>query len=285
MQDFLIPVLESLAQPVVVVNERREVILINPAAKDLFAKALEGSTDLITCQNLFGCADFSGCLQAKKGCPALRVLEEGKPYVPARIVLQREGEELVLEGSCSPLSSPQGGRYVVFVLYDVTEVEKRAATDPLTQLANRRRFEEVLEIELERVRRYGTYLGLALVDVDNFKEINDTYGHEAGDKALRILGEILKRNCRACDIPARIGGDEFAIIMPNTTPRGAQRAVERIREALNNLNKQRQLPFTLEVSIGLSNSGISLDDLVSLADTAMYAEKQQRKQLRKAQRE
>lgn len=277
MSDSLLPVLESLAQPVVVVNERREVVLVNPAAKNLFTKVLEESSNSISCQNLFGCGDFSGCLQAKNVCPAQKVLGEGKPYVPTRIILQREGEELILEGSCSPLSSPQGGQYVVFVLYDVTEVEKRAMTDPLTQLANRRRFEEVLEIELERVRRYGTYLGLVLIDVDNFKTINDTYGHEAGDKVLRSLGEILKRNCRTCDTPARIGGDEFAIIMPNTSPRGAQRAVERIKEALKDFNEQRRLPFALEVSIGLSHSGVSLDDLVSLADTAMYAEKQRKK--------
>ena len=104
--------------------------------------------------------------------------------------------------------------------------------DDLTGLANRRHADEMLARELARSERFGGPVGLILADVDNFKAINDEYGHPMGDAVLREVADTLLSDRREIDIPARWGGEEFAIVLPGTDVEGAARAAERIRAAL-----------------------------------------------------
>jgi diguanylate cyclase (GGDEF)-like protein len=156
-------------------------------------------------------------------------------------------------------------------LYEQTLAASRA--DPLTGLMNRRAFRERLESEVERARRYGRDLSLVVIDVDRFKRVNDTFGHQAGDRTLIRIGELLQRNRRMEDGAFRIGGDEFALLLPETGPQGATVLAERLRRRIEHaaLGTERDQPLT--VSIGVSafgDNGINVDELFERADIALY---------------
>jgi diguanylate cyclase (GGDEF)-like protein len=111
-------------------------------------------------------------------------------------------------------------------------VERQAVTDGLTDLANRRQFEQGLAGEISRAERFGGTLALILADLDNFKQVNDRYGHQAGDEVLRRFADILRETVRDVDLPARYGGEEFAVLLPQTDLEGAERLAERLRQAV-----------------------------------------------------
>lgn len=152
--------------------------------------------------------------------------------------------------------------------------------DPLTGLPNRRSFERKLEVELERVERSMGQVSLAILDIDNFKQVNDTYGHPCGDEVLVGLAQMLHHSKRAYDVAARIGGEEFALILPGASPAKAQAILERIltRFAVQTFHCDSHTPFACTFSAGVSavkgRLASSATDLVSLADKALYAAKE-----------
>jgi diguanylate cyclase (GGDEF)-like protein len=111
-------------------------------------------------------------------------------------------------------------------------VERQANTDGLTELPNRRHFEEALDVEISRAERFGGSLALILADLDGFKQVNDRYGHQAGDDVLQTFADILRTTVREIDLPARYGGEEFAVLLPQTDLEGAHELAERLRRAL-----------------------------------------------------
>ncbi|MGH3034718.1 MAG: diguanylate cyclase [Gaiellaceae bacterium] len=111
-------------------------------------------------------------------------------------------------------------------------VERQASTDGLTELSNRRHFEESLEGEISRTERFGGSLALIVADLDDFKQVNDRFGHQAGDDVLRTFAAVLRETVREIDLPARYGGEEFAVLLPQTDLEGAERLAERLRVAL-----------------------------------------------------
>ncbi len=114
-------------------------------------------------------------------------------------------------------------------------VQRQAVTDELTGLFNHRRFQEALEGEIERARRFDQELGLVMLDIDNFKSVNDTYGHQQGDLVLREVARILREFSREIDSPARYGGEELAVVLPQTDLEGAYNLAERVRVGIEEL--------------------------------------------------
>ena len=154
------------------------------------------------------------------------------------------------------------------------ERAREAATDWLTRLNNRRNFETILEMELSRHRRYGGVFSLILIDLDDFKLLNDSRGHQAGDEALKLLADILRENSRGADAIARMGGDEFAILMPNTQHEDCQARCQQLVELIK--NRMAEAGFGIGASVGGStyeNSQKSTSAVLQDADKAMYAAK------------
>ena len=115
-------------------------------------------------------------------------------------------------------------------------VQRQAVTDELTGLFNHRRFQEVITQEVERARRYDQEMGLIMLDIDNFKRVNDTYGHLQGDMVLREVARVLRQSSREIDEPARYGGEEMAVALPQTDLEGAYRFAERVRRRIEALD-------------------------------------------------
>ncbi|MFH1370438.1 MAG: sensor domain-containing diguanylate cyclase [Planctomycetota bacterium] len=156
-------------------------------------------------------------------------------------------------------------------------IQHQARTDGLTGLANHRTFYEVLEQELWRSKRSGEQISLIMVDIDNLKAINDTFGHKAGDKVIMETSRRIRESIRQIDTAARYGGDEFAIILPNTSLTDATVVAERMVAAVSSSPVVcRKDEITVSVSIGLGQYGpdSTPDDITSRSDKALYAAKQ-----------
>jgi len=149
-------------------------------------------------------------------------------------------------------------------------VERLALTDPLTGLPNRRHASIFLDAAFASAER-GSDLAVVLFDVDRFKGYNDRYGHDAGDKALRILGEIFRQETRTMDVTARWGGEEFLSILPRSDAAGAENFAERVRTALVNARERFREPVTLSAGIAQHVPGMESPELlVAAADQALY---------------
>jgi len=158
------------------------------------------------------------------------------------------------------------------------ELEQRAYTDYLTGLANRRYFLEQAENELARTLRYGRELSIMMLDVDRFKQVNDTYGHKVGDLVLKKLSELCRSTLRDVDIIGRIGGEEFAMLLPETGVEQALQAAERLRAAIaaTHVTLGGGLPLRFTASIGVTNlreKDANVDVLLNQADQALYRAK------------
>jgi diguanylate cyclase (GGDEF)-like protein len=155
------------------------------------------------------------------------------------------------------------------------QVRHLAVSDPLTGLANYRCFLDVLESETERTNRNGRPFAVLLFDLDGLKKINDTYGHVVGSHALNRLAHILRIHCRAIDTAARYGGDEFALVLPETQRQEAERVANRIRAVLASDPEQPPLSASIGISI-YNGNGERIEKLLSDADQQLYTEKERR---------
>ncbi|HVS29282.1 MAG TPA: diguanylate cyclase, partial [Solirubrobacteraceae bacterium] len=158
-------------------------------------------------------------------------------------------------------------------------VQRQAVTDELTGLSNHRRFQDLLANEVERHRRFSQPLGLVMLDIDDFKAVNDTYGHQQGDLVLREVARVLREMSREIDEPARYGGEEFAIALPQTDLEGAVIFAERVRAGISSLSVKlldQEGELRVTASFGAAALDGAVDDktsLVAAADAALYRAK------------
>jgi two-component system, cell cycle response regulator len=196
---------------------------------------------------------------------------------------RRDGTTFPLEVSLSR-TSIQGGSVYIAILRDVTEAVRArqelfalATKDALTGLRNRRYFLEGAETEFARSRRHGRGFALLLIDADHFKQVNDTRGHAAGDRALQGIAEICNRSLREVDLVGRLGGEEFAVAMPEADLVVACQVAERLRQQIGEHEVAAEdQAFRVTVSIGVaaaSPADRTLDQMLRRADQALYTAK------------
>lgn len=153
------------------------------------------------------------------------------------------------------------------------EVQRLAVTDPVTDLFNRHKLGEFLDLEVERARRYGRPLSLIMLDVDEMKEINDTYGHPAGDEALRRIAQAIRSQVRRVDLPTRYGGDEFMIVLPEAAGGVAEGIARRIQAEIQRVSFDG---VRLSASAGVVDwqpEYATVEDFVQAVDQSLYREK------------
>jgi diguanylate cyclase len=153
-----------------------------------------------------------------------------------------------------------------------------SSTDSLTSLPNRHHWQQSLTLEFQRYLRTHRPATLVMVDLDGFKNLNDTHGHTTGDEVLRRVADILHENCRSIDTPGRFGGDEFGLVMPETDRDGARMLMERVRRDIEREVFDGEQAIRITVSIGLAEIDPSMSDPVDWiksADDALYLAKEQ----------
>ena len=161
-----------------------------------------------------------------------------------------------------------------FTLEAIANSDELARKDGLTGLHNRRAFDDELLIAASRAERYQRDLSLILLDIDHFKNLNDTYGHPAGDAVLRAVGRVLVERARRIDVVARIGGEEFAIILADTPPAAALRLAERLRQAIGNASSE-SIAFSASFGVAdVEHAGYEPSLIFKAADEALYAAKE-----------
>ena len=204
----------------------------------------------------------------------VRIAEEVKPAAAEQSVILKIAElahSLVAEVSDHLKAQDQR----------IEELEAMATTDELTSVYNKRGFESQLNHELSIARRHGVGGVMIFVDLDEFKPINDTYGHAAGDEVLRTVANILQGQVRETDFVGRLGGDEFAILLPRSNKRNGVRRAQELDKKLNNAYASwngNQIQIKASCGVHMYTSRAGLTELLEAADQAMYKIKMERKQ-------
>ena len=209
------------------------------------------------------------------GSKSLIILPLKPENNPFGCMLVFSPREEVLDDELSYLQLFAHQMELAITIADLFEkVKKQALTDVLTDLYNRRYFEDALQKEAERSERLNQPFTLISLDLDFLKQINDTYGHNYGDSAIKTIGKVLKRNARSIDIPARIGGEEFNLLLPGIDSKGGMIAAERIRAAIEDekIEKIGKITASIGVATYIEHTK-SIDELLEMADQAMYRAK------------
>jgi diguanylate cyclase (GGDEF)-like protein len=153
------------------------------------------------------------------------------------------------------------------------EIKRLSEEDYLTKLYNRRKIHEIIETEIKRSRRYNSAFAVLLLDIDDFKMINDTFGHNAGDKVLIQFSSIIGQTVRESDIAGRWGGEEFLVICPETTTEGAISLAEKIRYNIENCTFEEAGNITASIGVAGAQHGDNVKSLIFRADEALYSSK------------
>lgn len=287
---FLNTIFNSIRDPFCIFDNDFRIIRVNEAYAQMKNQPVEKLIGM-KCYEVLAERD-SMC----GGCVVGKTLDSADPCAKDKLVTQRDGTELWMEIYTYPILDEDGKvSHVIEYTRDITErrktedekrrlidkLDRLSKTDGLTGMINRRALTDSLAYEIDRAARTRSELALILCDVDNFKEINDTYGHDAGDRALQTLAATLKTILRKIDIAGRYGGDEFMLILPETTVRGAERLAEKLLSAVRDIELRLAdgKHIHLSMSIGIAglegdSEGENIDSFVKRADDAMYASKQ-----------
>lgn len=215
------------------------------------------------------------------------VISDRESYQVEKRFLHKNGSILWTLLTYSPLRDEQGNiAHFLLHIQNITEykslqerLQEQANYDFLTKLPNRRCFIERASLELIRVNRYGCSLSLLMIDIDHFKKINDNYGHLAGDIVLRRFSQLCKSQLRSLDIVGRYGGEEFALLLPETRQAEALMVAERLRQsvadAVVEIDRNQSIHFTVSIGLAVADSNDqSLETLLIKADAALYIAKQ-----------
>jgi two-component system cell cycle response regulator len=278
-EDRLKCVLDMAHDAVISVDSRQRIILFNPAAERMFGYRAEE----ILGEPLGRLVPEA--MRATHDAHFMDFVEQGYPICvrtnrPEVTGLRRDGNTFPIEISLSRWEGPDG-TICTAMIRDITdrlqaqaELQHLATTDPLTGIANRRHFLDRATQELNRLRRFGNPVSLIMLDVDHFKRINDTYGHSAGDQALCLLTSTCRDILRENDLVGRMGGEEFAILLPETGLEEASWVADRVRRCLSELVvAENSVEFGFTVSLGVA--GCDRDDRrieepLARADRALY---------------
>lgn len=263
-------VMDAMCDAVIVIDYKGKVMSVNQAAREVFGWQANQGFILQRFEKVFSeWPEIVELLRAKgeQQIELAMTSDQKQYYYQANLTLLMDAQKNTL------------GK--MLLLHDITasklveeELRNLTITDPLTGLGNRRMFFTALENEFERSKRYRTEYCLLMLDLDHYKSINDHYSHLVGDEALKLAARAIQKNARKVDIVARYGGDEFVILLPNTSETGAIQLARRLREAIHNCRISENEYLTVSVGVAVhSPDDPNSEALLARADMALYKAK------------
>jgi diguanylate cyclase (GGDEF)-like protein/PAS domain S-box-containing protein len=284
VENLLKTILNNLQEGVYFVDRDRKITYWNQGAERITGYKASEVVGKHCSDNILVHVDEEGVnLCTTELCPATKSMKKGRPCEAEVYLQHKKGHRLPVLIRAIPIRDSKGktvGAVEIFgentsqgATQQIEKLQKMALLDPLTGVGNRRHAEINLRRKLEELKRYGWPFGILFVDIDHFKEINDTYGHEAGDKILKMIANNLVSNVRPFDIVSRWGGEEFVVLIVNVS----QELLFSLGEKLRCLIEKSSLNFksdSIKVTVSIGATLAQLDDSVSTlirrADSLMY---------------
>jgi diguanylate cyclase (GGDEF)-like protein/PAS domain S-box-containing protein len=287
---FYRDLLDHLSDGVYFTDSERRITYWNKAAEQLTGYSKEEVLGRSCRDSILMHVDETGRQLCLTGCPLAQTMEDRRPREQEVYLRTKEGHRLPVLVKASPIIGPGGeikGAVEIFssnsaktqILERLAEMERNALIDTLTGISNRRHMEIHLQSRLEEFRRHRWIFGILFIDVDNFKRINDRYGHSIGDKVLRMVGQTLNASSRYFDQVGRWGGEEFLAVIVNVGMDRLAEIAERFRilverSALPDPEQEDEVGVTISLGGTEVQPGDTVDSIVKRADQKLYLAKQ-----------
>jgi diguanylate cyclase (GGDEF)-like protein/PAS domain S-box-containing protein len=281
-------VLDNLQEGVYCVDKDRTITFWSKSAERLTGFSASEVVGTRCMDNILNHVDEKGMQLCREACPLTQCLREKKEQSRRMYLHHKNGHRIPVAVHTTPIfdcNDSLMGAVETFSdesahiasIEKINELSELALLDPITRLGNRRSTESAISRRLEELRRYSWPFGLLFIDIDSFKMINDTFGHQTGDRALKMVGTTLRNSLRQFDFAGRWGGDEFVAILVNITADELKKIGERIRLLVSSSNVSRfRNPLWATVSVGatLARPEDTTTSLLKRADELMYQSKQ-----------
>jgi len=281
-------VMDSLPDGVYIADRERRISYWNNTAEYLTGYRADEVVGKQCCDNFLMHSEDVGCLLCEGDCPLRRTIEDGRMRRVDVYFRHRGGHRVPVEVRVAPIRGTGSEVVGVVELFNdnsrqravrerARELARFAFLDPISQVGNRRYLEQQLSQHLDQYSKFGNPFGIMLADLDEFKKINDTHGHVAGDAALVAVARTLSNCLRASDVVGRWGGDEFMAILPGVTGEALARACEKFRRlvAQSTMRLDRsEMRATVSVGAAIVAPGDSPESLLNKADQRLYTSKQ-----------
>lgn len=267
-KEKLYSVVQGAQEAIVVTDDAGKVVLVNDATETLLGKSIaqiqgEGILNLLDEPDR-----FQAMLDDTQSVSEPSLFEYKGHWLLTSV-------HTIRDANGSPIGSAALLRDVTLEQSMLKELERLSITDALTDVFNRRHLDATLRTELKRARDMGTPLAVIMFDADHFKKFNDTYGHDQGDRVLKMVGQVMKETVRKYDVPCRYGGEEFTVILPSTDAEGAMHFAERLRK---NIEVMRVDELKVTISLGVACFPMITAELpealIEAADAALYVAKE-----------
>lgn len=280
-------VIDGLSDGLYIVDQNRRIVLWNKAAERISGFSSSEVVGRSCSENILCHVDESGCNLCDSGCPLLATIVEGVVHEGEIFLHHKNGHRVPVFVHITPLSDGRGrviGGVETFCdnsskqvnALRLKELEKLALLDALTQLANRRYLDRELDARLEEMNRYGIPFGVLFMDIDNFKRVNDDFGHETGDRVLRFVAATFNANTRPFDLYGRWGGEEFVGIVRNVSPGNLKHMGQRLRRLVEKsflVAAGGELRVTISIGATMALPSDTISSLLDRADALMYQAK------------
>jgi len=279
--------LDNIYDGVYFVDKNREIVYWNKSAEKLTGYRSSEIVGRYCWDNILMHVNNKGISLCKGFCPLVRAMAEQRMLEQEVFLRHKDGHRVPVLVRASPVRDPNGqviGAVEIFsdnspkitLIQRIEEIQKMALLDPLTRLGNRAYADNHLHARLDEMCRYNGSFGVLFIDVDNFKRINDSYGHEVGDKALKMVARTLRNSVRASDIVARWGGEEFVAILLTVAKDQLYALANKIRiliEQSSFFAVQSHINVTVSIGGALAQHGDTAETLMERADQLMYQSK------------
>jgi len=269
------------------VDSKRVITFWNKAAEQISGFKAQEVIGSLCSDNILTHVDCSGNSLCHNSCPLSKTMVSGNPHSDEIYMHHKDGHRIPVSVRVSALHDNFGkiiGGVELFTDISnqavnelrVKELEKMALLDGLTQLANRNYMEKELQVRFEEYKRFNIPFGIFYIDIDNFKQFNDTYGHNIGDKVLKFVADTLVKNARPFDLYGRWGGEEFVGLIRNISRSDLESLGNRVRMLIENsyiIHENNKLSVTISIGATLVSENDTMDELIKRADTLLYKSK------------